>query len=131
MLFSQTVSGQLDWSQSIGKGTDGNADISFSAGTITSVTRSDLSIPTDPGRFFFEIVEGRALAGSGELPLPGLGGIAAELSVPDIRQGTSTILDGALQIELNNSSLIAALLPAIDESRGYFKADLGISGISV
>lgn len=128
LLFSQTVSGQLDWSQSIGKGTDGKADIIFSAGAITSASKSDLSIPTDPGKFFFEIVEGRALAGSGELPLRDLGGIAAELSIPDIRQGSSAEIDGTVNIKLLSTGLIAALVPAVDESRGHIKADLAVSG---
>ena len=128
LMFNQTVSGRVDWSQSDVKGTDGKADISVSAGSITSTTQSALSISTEPGVFFFEIVNGRALAGSGELPLPGLGGIAVELSIPDIRQGSNTVIDGTVQIELMSASLVAALLPAVDESRGYFKADLAVSG---
>ncbi|MGI9220425.1 MAG: translocation/assembly module TamB domain-containing protein [Woeseiaceae bacterium] len=128
LLFNQTVNGQVNWSQSVEKGTDGYADINFSAGAITSTTKSDISVPTDPGTFFFKIVDGRALTGSGELPLPNLGGIAAELSIPDIRQGGSTVVDGSVQIELMSSSLLAALFPAIDQARGNFKADLAISG---
>ena len=128
LQFNQSASGQFRWSSSGDQGTNGKADISLTAGSIVSANDSDISIPTDPGQLFFEIIDGRTLAGSAALPMPGFGQFDATISISDIRQGTNGAIDGSIDVELSDMTLIAAIVPIIEESHGYFSADIEISG---
>jgi translocation and assembly module TamB len=128
LQFNQSASGQLQWSSSNDKGTNGKADVSLTAGSIVSAANSDISIPTAPGKLFFEIVNGQTLAGSASLPMPGFGQFDASLSIPDIRQGREAAVEGSVDVELSDMTLIAAVAPIVDEAHGQFSADISISG---
>jgi translocation and assembly module TamB len=128
LQFNQSASGQLRWSDSSDEGTNGEADITLTAGSIVSASDSDISIPTDPGQLFFEIIDRRILTGSAALPMPGFGRFDATISIPDIRQGTNGTIDGSIDVELSDMTLIAAIVPIVEEAHGYFSADIEISG---
>ncbi|MGI9219805.1 MAG: translocation/assembly module TamB domain-containing protein [Woeseiaceae bacterium] len=128
LQFNQSASGQIRWSDSIAEGTNGKAEITLTAGSIVSANDSDISIPTDPGQLFFEIIDGRTLAGSAAVPMPGFGRIDATMSIPDIGEGSDGAIEGSIDVELSDMTLLAAVVPVIEEARGFFSADIEISG---
>ena len=128
LRFDQLVSGDFEWLQSKDSGTKGNADIIISAGTIVSVVDPDVTIGTETGLLTFDIVNGQLLSGHATLPMPRLGYIEAQFSVPDIAQGKNSAVAGLLDIDLSDVALLAALSPLIDEAHGVLRADLALSG---
>jgi translocation and assembly module TamB len=128
LKFDQLVSGDFEWLQSKDSGTKGNADIIMSAGTIVSVVDPDVTIETETGLLTFDIVNGQLLSGHATLPMPRLGYIEAQFSVPDIAQGKNSAVAGLLDVDLSDVALLAALSPLIDEAHGVLRADLALSG---
>ncbi len=64
------------------------------------------------------------------MPVPGLGGIDAELTLPGflLDRGPAQALRGAVRVQLDGLSRISNLVPDIDEVRGNADADLALSG---
>ncbi|MGI9220451.1 MAG: translocation/assembly module TamB domain-containing protein [Woeseiaceae bacterium] len=128
LRFNQSASGQLHWSSGNNKDTDGKADISLTAGSIVSTANSEITIPTDPGKLFLEVVDGRSLTASAALPMPGFGRLDASLAIPDINQGSDGAIEGSIDVELSDMALFAAVIPIVNEAHGQFNAGIEISG---
>ena len=126
--FDQLVSGKFEWLQSKNSGPRGNADIAISAGTIVSVDRPDLKIETDIALLDFDMVNGQLLSGHATLPMPGVGHIDAQFSVPDIAQGRNSGITGLFDVDLSDMALLTAFSPSVDEGQGVLRADLALSG---
>ena len=80
-----------------------------------------MTIETETGLLTFDIVNGQLLSGHATLPMPRLGYIEAQFSVPDIAQGKNSAVAGLLDVDLSDVALLAALSPLIDEAHGVLR----------
>ena len=128
LRFDQSISGQLQWRNVAGSGMDGQAQITMTAGSIVSNSNPDISIPTDPGALNFMIVNGESLSGDASIPMPGFGQVTGNLDIPDLSRGIDSAIDGEIDIEFSDMTIVAALVPAIYDAHGFFRADLDFTG---
>ena len=126
--FDQLVSGNFAWSQSEESATKGNAEITMSAGTVVGIDYPDIAIETDTGVLSFDVVDGQLLSGNAELAMPGFGHIAAQMSIPDLVQGTNSSVNGSLDLDLSEMAVLGALSPLVVVTSGKIRADIALSG---
>lgn len=126
--FEQELSGEFQWRQERGRLATGFANINSSAGRITNDERPNIVLETDTGELAFDIVGGRLLAGTLRLPMPGTGRIDGELSVVDVERGLDSAVEGRLEIDMNDISLLAVISPLVDEAAGRLRANFDVSG---
>ncbi len=126
--FTQTLTGQVGWS-SVGSGSpDASAAINISAGRITSKFDPAFFSDTGEGVFGFEIANNRLASGKLDIPFPGYGDIDIDFGVDDVGLGVDSNLSGSVLIDLNDISIIAKLIPAIDSDGGHLATNLVLSG---
>jgi translocation and assembly module TamB len=83
---------------------------------------------TGAGLFGFEIADGRLQAGELDIPLPGLGGVDTDFSVPDLTSGLGSPIQGRLRIELADIEPVLLLVAPVEGSSGPVTADLRFAG---
>lgn len=102
-------------------------DIAMTPGRIVSTDDPELYIDTGPARIGFNIDEG-LLAGVVNIPLPGLGQIAAEFEIPDVVGEGSADINGSIDADLEDIGVLVALFPVVDSADGVLRANLDIGG---
>jgi len=128
LLFSQRISGELEWRQQNGAQPAARARLQISAGEITEQGEPEPLLQTGAGLFAFEVSDGRLYAGNLDIPVPGAGGIDTDFSVPDISGGLNSPVQGRLRMNFNNLEPFLRLVPGVEGSSGPMTADLNFSG---
>jgi autotransporter translocation and assembly factor TamB len=128
LRFDQVVSGELTWRQTPTGAVSGNANITMTAGTIINLERPEELVRTDPGELRFDVAEGNLLSGEINLPIPGLGRLAGEFDVLDVRRGPDSQVRGRLDIDIPDISTVDAVLPLVDSASGRLEADMTLAG---
>lgn len=129
--LDQLISGSFAWRQQANQQTYGEADITISPGVFRDTTDSRVTVRTGPGKFAFDIQDGRLLTGRIDLPMPGTGSVSGNFSVLDVSQGTESQVAGNLDIVINNIAMLAAFTPLVDNASGEFDAHILLQGIAV
>jgi len=128
LLFSQRISGELEWRQQNGERATARARLQISAGEITAQGEAEPLFQTGVGLFAFEVSDGRLYAGNLDIPVPGAGGIDTDFSVPDLSNGLNSAVQGRLRMNFNNIEPFLRLVPGVEGSSGPMTADLNFSG---
>ena len=128
VTFEQDVSGTIEWSRAAGADPSGNAELTISAGIVRSVEDPAVSVETAEGQLGFEIIGGKLLAGTAEIPMPGTGEIDAQFRVLDVARTLTSEIDGGLQISMNDVELFAQLSPLVDTLHGQLDVSLQLAG---
>jgi translocation and assembly module TamB len=128
LLFSQRISGELEWRQKNGDRAAARARLQISAGEITVRDEAEPLIQTGVGLFAFEVSDGRLFAGNLDIPVPGAGGIDTDFSVPDLSGGLNSAVRGRIRMNFNNIEPFLRLVPGVEGSSGPMTADLNFSG---
>jgi translocation and assembly module TamB len=126
--FEQRLDGDLEWRQAGGTPPSGRARIKASAGQIDSRTNPDVSFRTADSSIGFDIVDGRLLNGSLELPMPGTGEVSGSFEVLDMTDPLDSDVEGAIVASLDDIGLLAALTPLVDYASGALAARVDIGG---
>jgi translocation and assembly module TamB len=126
--FDQLLAGTFAWSQSANSRATGNAEIRLSPGSFRDSIGSEIVVETGPGMLAFDIRDGKLLAGTVNLPMPGTGNIAGHFSVLDVSDGTQSSIAGNLAIALSDLNVAAAFTPLVDEASGVLDVELALSG---
>jgi translocation and assembly module TamB len=125
--FTQTVSGEIAWQQSVGNKPNAQIQIETSAGQISTLGE-DTVIGTGPGIFGFQISNGQLLAGNLDISLDDIGVLDTDFSAPDISLGIDSEIEGHIKIDFDRIQPLVSLIPQIDNASGAFKADIRLSG---
>ena len=128
LAFEQNASGTIDVRRTSGGVFSGNAVLATTPGRVTSVEDPALTLETDRGQVEFTIVDGKLLSGVVKVPMPGVGGIDATLSLADLTQPTSSDLAGRISVTMNDIAIAAPVIPAIDAIGGRLVGDVEFSG---
>ena len=128
LQFSQRIDGTLNWSQDPVLGATGAADVRLSAGTIHDPAGSGATVDTAPGALSFDVRDGKLLAGSLSLPMPGTGDVNGNLTVVDVSHGLQAGIEGSLNISLNDIGIAAAFSPLVDDASGVLHAQFVLEG---
>lgn len=126
--FDQMLSGLLDWRMATNGRSSGLANVSMSSGTIVSVTRPDLKLETGAASLRFRIDNNSLHSGVLNLPMPGLGQVAAQFDVLDVAGDGSAALQGTIDVDVADVQFVEALIPALDDIKGRLTANLFVSG---
>jgi len=124
---TQQLSGVVDWRQRPGRPTEARVRLDVSAGEVTL----DDDVPlftTGAGLIGFEMADGHLHSGNFDIPLPGVGSIDTDFSVPDMSRGLDSFIQGRLRIGLNDIGPILRLLPPVEGNSGPVTVDLRFSG---
>jgi translocation and assembly module TamB len=125
---TQYAQGELVWKSTAGGLPSGHATINLSAGDVRYAGEDESLFQTGQGLIGFELTNGQLSAGNFDIPLPGLGEIDLDFSMPDVTAGLDSEIAGKLKITLKDLDLITHFMPAIDQADGRFDANLGLSG---
>lgn len=125
--FDQLISGKLAW-RSNPRGASGSGALTLTPGTLTSKLQPDFSLQTGVGDIDFSITDGKLLAGSLDLPMPGSGHIAGEFSLLDVANPATSGVTGKLDIALNDLSGLAYFSKLIDSSGGQLSVNVALAG---
>jgi translocation and assembly module TamB len=126
LTFSQLLSGTVAWRQSSVSKPKATVDLTISAGEVSA--EGEPVLATGPGRFGFEIADGRLFGGNLDIPVPGFGGIDTDFSVPDLANGLDSPAQGRFQLNLRDIEPLLDLIPVIEGSSGPVAADMRIGG---
>jgi translocation and assembly module TamB len=126
-IFDQSISGTFDWLHSASR-THGNGKLKFSAGQVTSGDDGTVLLRNGEGIVDFEVENGALLAGDLILPLPGIGEVAGNFSVLDVRAVADSGIAGSVAIDIMNLSALAPLSSLIDSASGRLLAQADLSG---
>ena len=126
--FNQVLNGELDWRMTKQGKTSGRVDMSMSSGTVTSRARPDLKLETGDAGLRFRIDSNSLRSGVLDLPLPGLGQVAAQFDVLDVAGDGSAALRGTIDVDAADIGFMEALIPVLDDVSGNLAADLDIAG---
>jgi translocation and assembly module TamB len=126
--LNQLLSGNVQWHTGHRERTTGSANIELSPGTIRSIEQTDVVVQTDTATADFVIVDGTLLSGTARVPLPGTGNIDGHFEVLDVSAGTSSAIEGDLEVSMNDVGVLSALSPLLDEAGGSLQASLELSG---
>ena len=128
LAFDQFINGELDWRMTKQGKSSGRVDVSMTAGTVTSRARPDLELKTGDGALRFRIDSNSLRSGVLNLPLPGLGQVAAQFDVLDVAGAGSAEVRGAIDIDAADIRFVEAFVPIVDDVSGALAADLEIAG---
>ena len=126
--FEQVASGSFRWRSNPNETSSGRGEISMTAGKITSRDEADLFIETGAATLGFDIDEDSLRSGVLDIPLPGLGQVAAEFELLDVTDDESADLHGMLDLDIDDIGLLVALFPVVDDASGVLRADLDFGG---
>ncbi|MDX1506740.1 MAG: translocation/assembly module TamB domain-containing protein [Woeseiaceae bacterium] len=129
--FEQELSGEFRWRHERGRPATGFANINSSPGKITNDERPNIVLETDTGELAFDIVGGRLLEGTLRLPMPGTGRIDGHLSVVDVERGFDSAVEGRLEVDMNDISLLAVISPLVDEAAGHLRGNFDVTGTAL
>lgn len=127
LAVTQRLSGSVDWRQDPARAPVARVRLDVSPGEI-GLADDDPLFTTGPGRFGFELADGRLQAGELDIPLPGLGGVDTDFSVPDLTSGLDSPIQGRLRIELADIEPVLLLVAPVEGSSGPVTADLRFAG---
>jgi translocation and assembly module TamB len=102
--------------------------LDVSAGEISFADDDEPIVVTGAGLFSFELADGQLHSGNLDIPLPDIGGVDTDFSVPDLSQGLASPVQGRLHIELDDIEPVLRLVPAIEGSSGPVTADMRFTG---
>ena len=125
--FNQLITGQLDWQMANGS-SNGDVEVTVTAGTIVNSARPEIQIQTEPGELSFKIAEDDILAGALNLPMTDFGEIVGQFALDDIADGEYSEVEGSFRARVDDIGLFAAIFPAIDRAAGSLDADIRLSG---
>jgi len=125
---TQYAEGELVWESPASGPPSGRAAIHLSAGEVRYAGEQESLFQTGQGLIGFELTNGSLSAGNFDIPLPGLGEIDLDFSMPDVAAGLDSEITGKLKIALNDLDLVTIFVPVIDQADGRFDADLSLSG---
>lgn len=128
LQFDQVLNGELDWRLTKQGKSSGLVDVSMTSGTVTSRARPDMKLETGDAGLRFRIDSNSLRSGVLDLPLPGLGLIAAEFDVLDVAGDGSAALRGTINVDAADISFVEAVIPVLDDVSGNLVADLDIAG---
>ncbi|HSM29906.1 MAG TPA: translocation/assembly module TamB domain-containing protein, partial [Woeseiaceae bacterium] len=126
--FNQMLTGEMDWRMAKNGRSSGWADISMSSGAIASAVRPDLKLETGEANLRFRIASNSLRSGVLDVPLPGLGQIAARFDVLDVAGRGPGTLQGRIDVDVSDVGFVEAVIPALDDVRGRLAADFFLSG---
>lgn len=126
--FDQRVSGVLNWVGDPESGATGKGDIQLSPGAITSSQQPSLKFQTGAGQLNFEITDGDLLSGTASIPLPGVGGIAANFRVVELTEVTTSKITGHLNVAMTDIAPLAVFSKTVDSLSGVLHTDLDLTG---
>ena len=128
LRFDQEASGQVTWRSNADGTSSGRGDFAMTGGTIVSIDDEDLFLETGPANLGFDLDNDSLRGGRLDIPLPGLGQIAAQFEFLDATEGGSADLDGHADIDIEDIGLLVALVPIFDSAAGVLRADLELGG---
>ena len=128
LILDQHISGSIEWAADPERGASGTGELALSAGAIAARDNPSLSVPTGAGQLSFDISDGDLLSGTAAIPLPGVGGFAADFKILDLSQAAASGVGGHLNIEMTDIALAALLIPQLDAASGRLTADLDLAG---
>jgi translocation and assembly module TamB len=128
LTVTQRLTGVVDWRQDPGQAPTAGARLAVTAGEIGFADDDEPLFATGPGLFGFEIADGSLHSGELDIPLPGLGGIDTDFSVPDLTSGLDSPVQGRLRIELADIEPLLLLVAPVEGSSGPVTADLRFAG---
>jgi translocation and assembly module TamB len=106
----------------------GLVDVSMSSGTIVNVARPDLQLETGAASLRFRIDSNSLHSGVLNVPLTGLGQVAAQFDVLGVAGDGSAALQGTIDVDVADVRFVEALIPALDDVKGRLAADFFVSG---
>jgi translocation and assembly module TamB len=128
LQFDQVLSGELDWRKTKQGKSSGRVDVSMTGGTVVSLARPDMQLETGAASLHFRIDASSLRSGVLNLPLPGLGQVAANFEVLDVAGGGSGQVRGNVDVDIADIRFVEAFAPVLDDVGGRLSADLAIAG---
>jgi len=126
--FTQTIDGELNWASTNGVPASGNAVFRISPGELRYPDDFDSLLKTGDGLLTFNLDQGRLSEGKLRIPLPGMGEVDVDLSIPDVTSGLDAEIDGHVNIRVADMDVITLFYPEIDQAGGRFSAELDLAG---
>jgi len=128
LVFTQRLSGVLEWRQHPRAHAAARVDLEISPGEMKDKLDDEHMLRTGSGRFGFEVAAGRLHSGNLDIPITGGGNIDSDFSVPDLSAGMNSPVQGRLQVNLTDIAPLMRLIPGVEGSSGPVTADMSLSG---
>jgi translocation and assembly module TamB len=128
LLFSQRLSGNLEWRQQPQAQPAARVRLQISPGQVTERGGDEIIMQTGAGLFGFQVADGRLYAGNLDIPVPGSGGIDTDFSVPDLSAGLDSSVQGRVRISLASIEPVLRLFPGVEGKSGPLTAEMDFSG---
>lgn len=126
--FTQTLSGEIEWTNSPGTFPSGGAAIRISAGQFGDEQDKHDRVATAEGFFGFKLASGNLTAGEFDIPFPEIGQIDLDYAISDLALDGTGKVDGKVRVDLNDISILEQLLPGLEQIGGQLNTDLNVSG---
>jgi len=126
--FTQTLSGEIEWTHKPGTYPSGSAAIRLSAGQFGDEQDENDRVATAEGFFGFKLANGNLTAGEFDIPFPGIGQIDLDYAISDLALDGTGKVDGKVTVDLNNISILEQFLPGLEQIGGQLNTDLKFSG---
>ncbi len=126
--FDQLLSGELTVQTDADGKVTGRGEIVVTPGRISSADDPELFVDTGPASIGFDIENDSLRSGALEIPVPGVGRIAAELEVLNVVADAQAQIGGLVDIDLEDIGSLLALFPIVDSADGGLFADIEIGG---
>lgn len=128
--FTQTLEGEFKWQQARGRSPNGRLAVNISAGEFGDVQERFERVKTGKGFLGFELNDGNLTAGELNIPFPGVGLVDFDYTVSGLLLNGTGQVDGELQIDLNDISVLEGLIPGLENFGGQLSSDLTLSGLT-
>lgn len=128
--FTQTLDGEFKWQQARGRSPNGRLAVTISAGEFGDVQERFERVKTGKGFLGFELDDGNLTAGELNIPFPGVGLVDLDYTVSGLMLNGTGQVDGELQIDLNDISVLEGLIPGLENFGGRLNSDLILSGLT-
>ncbi len=129
LQFTQILSGNFDWSQSVSDGKKGLARFEISPGAISLPDDDEILLETGTGRFGFELAGGILSNGDLDFDIPGTGELDVDFNIPDLSLGAYSPVRGKVRVDFHDLSALGPVLPLFDSINGALDIDVALSGI--
>lgn len=126
--FDQLLSGDLNWRRTRQGKSTGRVDVAMSGGVVAGRARPDRQLETGNAKLRFRIDSNNLHSGVLDLPLPGLGQVAARFGVRDVAGDGAAAIRGDVDIDIADIAFAETLFPVLDDVGGRLVAELVIAG---